>query len=419
LGYLSDGGIYMKIRSIAFVFALILFPALSFAQWVQTSLTAGEINTLTASGTNLFSGTNGEGMFRTTDSGANWTAINSGITNDTILSCATNGADLFAGSQSGGVFRSEDNGGSWVAVNAGLTNLRVSALLSNNTTLFAGTWCSGVFRSSDSGQTWISTNMGLPDTVYVNAFAISGTSLYVACDGQGVFRSTDGGATWTSASSGLTNTSVTVLTTIGADLFAGTFGNGIFLSGDSGVNWISDTSSMINPDVFSFATVGANLFVGTFHDELFCSSDIGQNWSSESGTQFLNDYLDIFTALAVCGDDLFAATANSGVWHRPLSQMIGNSGVQTNVTTPTLEQNYPNPFTRQTTIPFSLTQTEHVTITIFNVLGQQVAALADQEYDAGAHDVMWDAGSAPSGTYVCRIAAPEGIRTLSLVHQTE
>ncbi len=56
-----------------------------------------------------------------------------------------------------------------------------------------------------------------------------------------------------------------------------------------------------------------------------------------------------------------------------------------------------------------------MTVNIFNMLGEQIAALADQEYDAGEHGVVWNAGTAPSGTYVCRIATSEGVQNETLV----
>lgn len=73
-----------------------------------------------------------------------------------------------------------------------------------------------------------------------------------------------------------------------------------------------------------------------------------------------------------------------------------------------LDQNAPNPFVSSTTIPYSLEQTEHVTLDIFNVMGQHVATLVDRRQEAGRHQVTWDArGGAgahlASGLYVYRL----------------
>ena len=59
-------------------------------------------------------------------------------------------------------------------------------------------------------------------------------------------------------------------------------------------------------------------------------------------------------------------------------------------TRPTLMQNYPNPFNPTTIIAFDLPQSERVEISIYNVLGREVATLVDEYYEAGYHELTWD-----------------------------
>ncbi len=128
--------------------ALSLMPSLSNAQWVQTNGPySGFIQSLAISGTNLFAGTY-DGVFRSTDNGANWTAgVNTGLTNTYVRSFAVSDTNLFAGTY-GGVFRSTDNGANWTAVNTGLTNTDVRSFAVSDTNLFAGTYGGGVWRRS-------------------------------------------------------------------------------------------------------------------------------------------------------------------------------------------------------------------------------------------------------------------------------
>jgi len=68
---------------------------------------------------------------------------------------------------------------------------------------------------------------------------------------------------------------------------------------------------------------------------------------------------------------------------------------------------YPNPFNSSTTIEFSMENAGDVTIEIFNLFGQKVQVLANQEYIKGTHKVTWkgsDQSGAPatSGIYLCR-----------------
>ncbi|MBI4546900.1 MAG: T9SS type A sorting domain-containing protein [Ignavibacteriae bacterium] len=74
-----------------------------------------------------------------------------------------------------------------------------------------------------------------------------------------------------------------------------------------------------------------------------------------------------------------------------------------------LRQNYPNPFNPATAIEFTLPQDAIVTMKVYNMLGQEVATLADrEEFTEGLNDVEFDASELSSGVYFYRIAV-EGI----------
>jgi len=64
---------------------------------------------------------------------------------------------------------------------------------------------------------------------------------------------------------------------------------------------------------------------------------------------------------------------------------------------------YPNPFNPSTTITFSLAAQGTVTIAIYDVLGRRVTTLASGRYQAGTHEVRWEAAGVPSGVYLCRL----------------
>lgn len=76
-----------------------------------------------------------------------------------------------------------------------------------------------------------------------------------------------------------------------------------------------------------------------------------------------------------------------------------------------LSQNYPNPFNPSTAIEFSLTRAHHVTLRIYDVLGREVAALADGDYPPGKYRVMFDATHLASGVYLYTLTAGEYIST--------
>lgn len=67
--------------------------------------------------------------------------------------------------------------------------------------------------------------------------------------------------------------------------------------------------------------------------------------------------------------------------------------------------NYPNPFNPTTTILFTLPEKADIRLEVFNLLGQRVTTLADREFPAGNHEIVWDASGEASGVYFYRISA--------------
>ncbi|MFC1512365.1 T9SS type A sorting domain-containing protein [Candidatus Latescibacterota bacterium] len=78
-------------------------------------------------------------------------------------------------------------------------------------------------------------------------------------------------------------------------------------------------------------------------------------------------------------------------------------------------QNYPNPFNPVTTINFSLPQSEYVTLTIYNTLGERIATLVEGEIPAGTHSAVWNAKGFASGIYFYRIEAGSFVETKQMM----
>ncbi len=70
-----------------------------------------------------------------------------------------------------------------------------------------------------------------------------------------------------------------------------------------------------------------------------------------------------------------------------------------------LYQNYPNPFNPDTKIMYSLPENSKMQLTIYNILGNKIAALVNEEKSAGKYEVNWNAAGLPSGVYFYRLQA--------------
>ena len=65
--------------------------------------------------------------------------------------------------------------------------------------------------------------------------------------------------------------------------------------------------------------------------------------------------------------------------------------------------NYPNPFSNYTTITYSLKETADVQMTIYDIVGKEVAVLVNDKQQAGNHSIKWEPISVPSGVYFCKM----------------
>jgi hypothetical protein len=223
---------------------------------MNSGLTDSTINSLAIVGSTLFAATP-MGVFRSTNGGSSSWSISLSVWYTGAL--VSNSTALFVGTSGRGVFLSTNEGASWTGVNSGLTDSSVMCLAAGGSNLFAGTQ-QGVFRSTSSGASW--TSVGLAN---VSDLAIAGSILFAATYGGsgGVFRSTDNGMSWTPANSGLTDLNVLAFGVYGTNVFAGTAFAGVFLFDNSTSSWRAVDSGMTVRYIASLGVGGTNLYAGT------------------------------------------------------------------------------------------------------------------------------------------------------------
>jgi photosystem II stability/assembly factor-like uncharacterized protein len=152
------------------------------------------------------------GFMKSSDGGVSWTSSGLEGSNVTVLGIDPADSSILYASTEGfsseprgfrGLFRSTDGGASWFAINTGLDSLidirfRISNLVirpDNPKVLYAGTAGAGVFRSADGGATWNPFNEGLANLdVRVLAVAPSDPNTLFAGTPAGVFKIIDGAA---------------------------------------------------------------------------------------------------------------------------------------------------------------------------------------------------------------------------------
>jgi len=122
------------------------------------------------------------------------------------------------------------------------------------------------------------------------------------------------------------------------------------------------------------------------------------------------DYAFSVYAVDVDGDgdiDVLSASAgdNKIAWY----ENLGPVGIESNSNEIPIEyslsQNYPNPFNPTTTIKYQIPEISFVTLKVYNVLGNEIKTLVNEEKPTGTYNVTWHAKNLPSGVYFYQLQA--------------
>ena len=124
----------------------------------------------------------------------------------------------------------------------------------------------------------------------------------------------------------------------------------------------------------------------------------------EEGATFTGEW----TVTAEFGGSVEFAVESFGI---SLTRIIPTSSEVERAYEFSLNQNYPNPFNPATKIQFTLPETMDVRLDVYNIAGQRVATLVNEQREAGAHTVEFDGTRVASGVYIYRIQAGSFVQT--------
>jgi len=80
-----------------------------------------------------------------------------------------------------------------------------------------------------------------------------------------------------------------------------------------------------------------------------------------------------------------------------------------------LSNNYPNPFNPSTTISYSVPEMEFITLKVFDVLGNEIETIANEEKPAGSYEIEFNADGLTSGIYFYRLQAGNFVETKKMI----
>ena len=325
----------------------------------------------------------------------------------------------------------------------------------------------GIWRSTDLGASWSYASIGTSSKDSVtksNSVDFKNSLVGVASrDDSTIWSTSDGGVTWQQVGSKAQTALDYVQFVKGTNtVIAGGVGEATIAASDPDANAITlyrDTSKTVSFGFVSFPTLTrgymANGLTRTFYSATFVTplpveltaftatgmiSSVVLNWTTATETNNSGFEIEQKSSADWTTLGFVAGHGTSNASHR-YSYVVSNVSpgrssyrlkqidrdgnfkysqtVEATVGTGPkdygLSQNYPEPFNPSTTISYDLPTSSRVKLTIYDILGHNVATLVNEQKEAGSYSVQWNASNVASGVYFYRLEAGSFLQTKKLV----
>ncbi len=373
-------------------------------------------------------------VLRTTDGGNTWLNANPNpgiITGDVRNMEALDANTAWVTTESPtstAVYKTTDGGDSWFQVysNTGGTVKGIRMLDSLNG-IAIGSPVSNLWNlllTTDGGNTWqLSPHRPPADFIHQavhNSFQVSMPYIYWGTSITTIYRSTDGGVTFSEHE------------TTGAGIYIFSLfinAGGVGMAASTEMSRSTDGGITFQPhSVPGAGNINGIQCAGNDYwyirgTKIFHSTDDGINWIEEYDTPsgLSLNHLDFPDNLNEC--QMGWAVGYGGTIHK----MTGSTVTSVNDQSETpgmyeLEQNYPNPFNPSTKITFTIAgKTEYysvpqfVSLKVYDILGNEVATLVNEEKQPGTYEVQFDAFDLTSGVYIYRLKSGSFIQSKKML----
>jgi len=401
------------------LFFFLLATQICFGQWYQQN--SGTIDFLLGVQfidlENGWAVGSGGTILKTSNGGIDWTSVTSGTTEILRSICFTDANDGVVCGWNGTILRTSNGGVDWISIPSGVTIFLFDICFSDANTGWIVGENGTVMKTSNGGIDWIPQSVGITGTLYDVDFIDSNTG-WIA--GDEMLKTTNGGNDWILLPNGMHK-----IDFVDYNKGWGVSGNMIFSSTDGGTNWtsqISDTLSYCWLNDIGFLDANYGWVVGGFQRDVvsWCwilnTTNGGFTWNinyssgpytgPELSSLFFNDAL---TGWAVGDAGTILHTTNGGV------TFVEEEQIDEIPTEFLLSQNYPNPFNPSTKIKYSVNLTSQVQIIVFDVLGNEIETLVNEEKPAGTYEITWNAESLPSGIYFYQLKTGSFVETKKML----
>jgi len=354
-------------------------------------------------------------IIRTTDGGNTWSLVDSGIIGSRSIKVFAAISDSIAFASTGvldlGIFiyRMTNAGVSWEQVFSQPEGLIFGIKMFNTTKGLAvgdpmnAHWT--ILKTTNGGASWFHIPSEPPQIGGGSGgygFGTFDTSWVWFFDNTGrQYFSADGGETWSYSSNPASGACL---------LWWNTRYLGLVVTSTQVYRYDNGWIALGPPPNYLYPLIGLVGALGTrefwlVQSAIYYTPDAGTSWTAAQPNG-LNKPTTLIDMVTVSSEVSAWATGIGDTVYR-YHRILTSAGEHPRLMPQefSLSQNYPNPFNPSTVIRYEIPVTSIVTLKAYNILGQEIATLVDEQKQPGRYEIRWNAESFPSGVYVCRLQA--------------
>ena len=290
-----------------------------------------------------------------------------------------------------------------------------------------------ILRTTNSGQNWTEQT---PPQIYdiYDVHLVDSLIGYTVGRYGNILKTTDGGISWNQVFSnfsynlrGVSFYDANIGIAVGEWIVVGVSHGIIVKTTDGGSNWVSQNLDALALPLFlesvtftdnnNWYAIGISVY-NSLHTigRIFKSQDAGVSWSEQSipfkSTRIMTaiSSFDNNRLIAVGLEGMVLGTINGG--GTSSVEEISNGEIPSDFN---LSQNYPNPFNPSTKIKFQIVESGNVSLKIYDLLGNEITNLVNEELSSGSYEVTFNASHLASGIYFYRLQAGSFIETKKMI----
>jgi photosystem II stability/assembly factor-like uncharacterized protein len=365
----------------------------------------------------------GSGFLKTTNSGTNWNSIDSIFGSLYSISFADYNTGYIVGGDSFGtyIYKTSNSGLNWFSQNSNSFNTLYSLCIVSQT---GGNvvYCVGangsMIKTTNGGTNWYLLTSGINTNLYSVYFLDVNTGFAVG-DIHTILKTTDAGLDWINISQPepdyITYYAILfVNNSIGyISVTYNNFPRTVLKTTNGGINWFGPGPGNGGGYSISFPNQNIGYSVGN-GGYISKTTNGGNNWYQQNSgiTKALRSIFFVNQTMgwAVGDSGIILKTTDGGgppIGIKPISNNVPEKFV--------LYQNYPNPFNPSSKIKFQIAKLSDVQLKIYDILGREVATLANEKFQPGVYEVEFDGNNYPSGVYFYQLTTESFSNTKRMV----